>query len=316
MLDSPRIAVLIAVGPLDRYGYQHIYMPVLDNLSAFAACIYLCSSTRNRNGVDKFLNLFPNTIYISNENTWLPVNNQGREVFSLYPLAENTNRMVEIARADGMDCVALFSINQYLPEENRKCFLEECLAMISNNEPFRWMYKRIQLGGRLFEIDRRVPFVINLHFPQRIMVEADAVRLPESGEYYRNTLGDFRDKKSISTVDVPRELTQQDLEELRCFIRNYDETNPGVDPTFIWERDKWREVTKYSAKRFSSDPLSPTGRIIARNSRPDFVSQYLLKMHPDNKPWYVRQGQRLKAWLGYKSVLRRLLRSKLTRGSE
>jgi len=120
------------------------------------------------------------------------------------------------------------------------------------------------------------------------------LRLPDSGEYYRSTLGDFRAKNVISTVDVPREMTPQDLEELRCFIRNYDEINPGVDPTFIWERDKWREVTKYSAKQFSSDPLGPTGRVIAENSRPEFVSQYLLKVHPANSPWYVKLGRSIR----------------------
>jgi len=294
MPDTLKVAALVAVGPLDRYGYQHIYMPVLDNLSAFAARVYLCSSTRNRSGVDEILRRFSNVVYVSNENTWLPLDDHGQETFSLLPLMENTNKMLEIACADGMDCAVLFSINQYLPEENQRNFLDDCQSMIDNNEPFRWMYKRIQLGDRLQIVDRRVPFILNLHYPAVMVIEADSLRLPDSGEYYRSTLGDFRAKNVISTVDVPREMTPQDLEELRCFIRNYDEINPGVDPTFIWERDKWREVTKYSAKQFSSDPLGPTGRVIAENSRPEFVSQYLLKVHPANSPWYVKLGRSIR----------------------
>jgi hypothetical protein len=122
--------------------------------------------------------------------------------------------------------------------------------------------------------------------------------------------GSFQDQNILTTVDVPREMTPQDLEELRCFIRNYDEINPGVDPTFVWERDKWREVTKYSAKQFSADPLSPTGQIIARNSRPDFVSQYLLRVHPANASWFTRFRRSASAHVGrlplYKHIQRKL----------
>jgi len=315
MTNSIKLAFLVSIGPLDKFGYQHIYKPVIANLCSFATRVYLISSTRSRNGVDEMLNSFSNVVLVSNERTWLPIEENEQETYRIAKLLESVNLSIDLARSDGMDCVVLFSINQYLPEENRDNFLNDCTAMIVSNEPFRWLYKRIQLGNRLQMVDRRVPFILNLRYPAAMVIEADSLRLPNTEEYYRSTPGDFRDKSNISTVDVPQEMTPKDLEELRCFIRNYDEINPGVDPTYVWERDKWREVKKYSNKKFSTDPLSPTGKIIARNSRPDFVSQYLLKVHPANIPWYVRQGQRLKSWVERKPVFHRL-KGKLKRGSK
>jgi len=297
-----KLAVLALIGPLDKFGYQHIYKPIIANISGFATKVYIISSARSRNGVDEILNLFPNVVYISDERTWLPVNENQEEVYRIMRPAENANLFLDIARSDGMDCATIFAVNQYLPEENWENYIADCADMIEKKEPFRWQYKRVQLGNRLFWTDRRIPHILNLHYPNPVKIDIDSIRLPETGGYYRSTLGDYRDKSSISTVDVPREMTPQELEDLRCFIRNYDEINPGVDPTFVWERDGWREVKKYSAKQFSTDPLSPTGQIIARNSRPDFVSQYLLKAHPENAPWHVKIGRSMKSRLDIPSL--------------
>lgn len=294
-MSTLKIASLVFVGPFDRYGYQYIYKTVLANLYAFSTRVYICSSSRNRIGVDDILAQFPDLEYISDVTTWLPVDEQGNEVFRLEKLVANCNKVLDMARSDGFDCAAIFAINQYLPEYNQSHFLTECERMLTEGEPFCWMYKRIQLANRLLETDRRLPWIINLHYPDPVLIEADAIRLPVSGGYYRSMLGDFRDKSNISTVDVPREMTVRDLEEMRCFIRNYDEINPGVDPTFIWERDKSMEIAKYSVKRFSNDPLSPTGQLIASYSRPDFISQYLLSVHPDNAPWHVKIGRSIKS---------------------
>jgi len=323
MVSSLKVALLVAVGPLDRYGYQYSYLPVLENLSAFATRIYMTSSTRSRVGIDEVLERFPNIVYKSDESTWFSLDENGNEHFSLSPLEANSNAMLDLARSDGMDCASIFSINHYLPEENQQAFINDCQNLLESGQPFHWLYKRIQLAHQLFEVDRRVPWVINLHYPEKLKIISDTLYFPESGRSYRSTLGEFQDKNFISSVDVPREMTRQDLEEMRCFIRNYDETNPGVDPTFVWERDGWREVKKYSAKQFSPDPLSPTGQIIAQNSRPDFVSQLLLKAHPENAPWHVKIGRSMKSRLDTPSLrqnivqqLKRIKRKMIGKNSE
>ena len=160
--------------------------------------------------------------------------------------------------------------------------------MLTEDRPFEWLYKRIQLGGQLFETDRRVPFIVNLRSAKRCEIVMDGIRNPVTGEIHRNELGNFREKKNVSTVDVPREMTLCELEELRCFIRNYDEINPNVNPTFDWEKDKWIEINKYTHKTFSSDPLSPTGEAIARASKPDYVSQLILRQHPQTLQKYYQ----------------------------
>ena len=272
-----KIGILCPVGPLDRYGYQHIYLPVVQSLSAFATCIYMYSTTRNRANVDSLLACFPKVEYISNEDTWFDVDSDGNEVFSNKKGESNANLILTRMREDGMDCSITICINQYVPDKARERLRQLCKDMLEAGRPFEWLYKRYQLGNRLFHTDTRVPWILNLQVDNPFLIRADSIHHRDGRERYKIEHGDFRSKDHVAIVDCPMEMTLQDLADVKNFVRCYSELNPQVNPRFDWNEYLPYYVRKFNAKIMSDEPLDPTGEAIARNSTSDFVCWILLK---------------------------------------
>ena len=272
-----RIGILCPVGPLDRYGYQYNYCTVVENLSSFAERVYLFSSTRNRTNVDSLLARFPNVEYVSNENTWLDVDSSGKELFSIKKLESKTKSILEWMKQDGMDCALDICINQYIPDRAREPLRQVCKDMLETGRPFEWLYKRYQLGNRLFHADTRVPWILNLQIDNPFVIRADSIHHRDGHERYEIEHGDFRSKDHVAIVDAPLEMTLQDLADVLNFTRYYSELNPDAPKHFDRNRVLSYYIRKFDAKIISDEPLDPTGEAIARNSRSDFVCWILLK---------------------------------------
>ena len=285
-----KIGVNCPVGPLDRYGYQHIYLPVVENLSAFATRIYMCSTTRNRANVDSLLARFPKVEYISSEDTWFDMDSDGNEVFSNKKGEENVNLTLERMRQDGMDCGINICINQYVPERAREPLRQACKDILEAGRPFEWLYKRYQLGNRLFHTDTRLPWILNLQIDNPFVIRADSIHHRDGHERYMIEHGDFRSKDHVAIVDCPVEMTLQDLEDKMEFVSHYSELRPVTG--HLRDRDYIAYFTqKFSAKIISNERLDPTGLAIAQNSRSDFVSWIILR--------HYRQPGMIRRWISF-----------------
>jgi len=302
-----KIGVVCPVGPLDRCGYEYNYMTVMESLSSFGARVYLCSSTRNRANVDSLLARFPNVEYISNENTWFDVDGDGNEVFRMAKLESNLNLTLERCRHDGMDCAVQIHINQYIQDRVREPLRQLCRDMLEAGRPFEWLYKKYQLGNRLFHADSRVPWILNLQIDNPFVIRADSIHHRDGSEVYRIEHADFRDKDHVAIVDCPMEMTLQDLADVMNFTRGMSELNPQANPRFDWNVYLPYYVQKYNAKMMSDEPLDATGKAIVGTSRHDLISWTLLKHYrkpTSAKPDTARQMV---------GILRRLL-AKVNRG--
>jgi len=284
-----KIGVICPVGPLDRYGYQYNYMTIMENLAAFATQVYIISSSRNRDLHD-LLSRFPNVDYIFNEDTRFDVDATGNEVFSMEKLEHNVNLALQKCKEDGMDCAIQMHINQYVQDRNKDNLRRLCGDMLEAGRPFEWLYKKYQLGNRLFHADTRVPWILNLQIDQPFVIRADSIHHRDSHERYKIEHGDFRSKDHIAIVDCPMEMTWQDLEEKMRFLYGGSVLGANVDPCLGEYLSLPYYLRKFNQKLISNEPLDATGQVIARNSRSDFVSWTLLKHYQkvNAAGWFVR----------------------------
>lgn len=284
-----RIGILCPVGPLDRYGYQYNYLVVIESLARFAMRVYLYSTTRNRANVDKILTRFPNVEYISDETTWFDLDKNGNEVFSMGKCERNNDLILRCCQDDGMDCAIHVHINQYIQQRAISSLEQVCRQMLESGRAFEWLYKKYQLGGRLFHADTRVPWILNLQIDNPFLIRADSIHHRDGDEQYRIEHGDFRSKDHLAIVDCPLDMTLQDLAAKMNFLRCYQELNPQATPRFDWNRYLPYYVRKLNAKKISDEPLDAAGRAIARNSRDDFASWAVLRCYrrPSAARWLL-----------------------------
>ena len=82
----------------------------------------------------------------------------------------------------------------------------------------------------------------------------------------------------MMAVDVPFEITLEDLENRLNFVRCYSDVLPKRDPVFDWNYWRLYYLDKLNQKNPSSSPLDGYGRRIANNTKPDYLSHYFLKV--------------------------------------
>lgn len=294
-MKTTKIGIICPLGPLDRYGYQYNHLITLENLSSFATRVYLCSSTRSQTDVDRLLARFPKVEYISDKRTWFDADSNGNEIFSIARLESNSNLMIERCKRDQMDCAVMIHINQYIQYSVKENLRQLCQDMLAARRPFEWLYKKYQLGNRLFHADTRVPWILNLQIDNPFLIQADSIHHRNGNERYTIQNGNFRDKDYFAIVDCPLELTLQDLADIKNFTRCYSELNPQASPIFDWNKYFYYCVWKINAKFMSDEPLDATGEAIVRNSRKDFLSWIFLEQYKKSNSTftidrYIRLG--------------------------
>jgi len=277
------------VGPLDRYGYQYNFLPVLDSLSAFADTVYLCSTTAIHTHVDALRERYPNLRYIWDERFSFDTDDAGSEVFSITKIEDAENNGLEIMRRDGMDCALHIHINQYVQESARGHLKAMCQKMLDKGLPFEWLYKKHQVGDKLFHAETRLPWIVNLRVDANYVFRADALHHRDGSEIHRIDHADFRFMDHLAVVDCAMELTMRDQAEKTNFIRGYEElTGVAWDGNFDQETYLQYYATKFSAKVLSGERLDATGEAIAAASRDDFLAREILRRY--RKPGLKRRA--------------------------
>jgi len=279
-----KLALICLVGPLDRFGYQNTYAVALESYSLLADVIYLVSSTRNNANVDKIKAQFPKVVYISNSESWYKLDENGQEIFDIYQWETNHQIGFRNALQEGADAALLLSINMYIPEKAIATIYSRIEQMLAEQRPYEWLFRRFQLGSRLFVPNAGLPNIINLRMPRPYQVKYDWTESPD-GEKVDITYGQiYKDAAPEAIVDCPMEMTVDDLRDKMNFTKSYAQLNPNAQQEFsIPTHLENYYLPKFLSIEITNDPLDRFGKMILKNHRPGFVSHYLLKKC--RSPW-------------------------------
>ena len=299
-----KLAVVCPIGPLDQFGYQYTYSVALESFSLFAEAIYLVASTRSNAHVEEIRQRFPKVIFISNDQTWYKLDEAGQEVFDIYQWDRNLETGINHAHREAMDAAVVLPINSYVPEAAIPLIEGRIKRMIQEERPYEWVYRRIQLGSKLFVPDAGVPNIINLRIPYPYRVRYDWTESPDGQKIPISYDASYPDAAQEAFVDCPMEMTVDDLRNKMNFTKSYAQINPSALKQFEFHTHV-REyyLPKFLRKVVTDDPLDRLGKMISQNSRADFVSQYLIHA-------YAKQlrSTKLKKLLLIPAAINRVLR--------
>jgi len=275
-----KIAIVVPIGPLDRFGYQHIYRECIESMANFADQVFLVSTTREVKRADNFnwpqdkgIDL-ENLNIISDSRTWFARTPEGDEWFDAYKVLENVNVGVYAARSEGVDVVMCLFCNNYIPEMAYEGLRARCEKVATGEQATASYYRKDQLYNQMFSASVSMPFIINSRDTYRFA--ADAITNEREVAWMQR--GDFSEFDGEAVVDVQLEVTTRDLREKMNFMRCYSDLVPKRKPEF--DEGYWLDyyVKKFQQKKMLLDSnLDKTGQAIARLSQPDFASRYVLE---------------------------------------
>jgi hypothetical protein len=179
-----------------------------------------------------------------------------------------------------MDIGITLPINFYIPEPSLPEITRKLEQMLAEDRPFEWIYRRFQLGSWLFVPDAGLPYAINLRLPEPYRVKFDWIETPAGERIEISYGGNYPQTSREAVVDCPMEITLEDLRNKMNFTQSYAQLNPALPPEFDYEVHVQKYyLPKFIEKDVTRDHLDRFGKIIAQNSRPDFLSQYIMKKH-------------------------------------
>lgn len=272
-----KLAVVCPIGPLDQFGYQYTYSVALESFSLFADAIYLVCSTRSSANLEEIRQRFPKAIFISNDQTWYKLDEAGQEIFDIYQWDRNLEIGINHAHQEAMDAAVVLAINSYLPEASIPLIHAKIERMIQDERPYEWVYRRFQLGSKLFVPDAGVPNIINLRLSNPYRVRYDWTESPDGKKIPISYDQSHPDTAQEAFVDCGMEMTIDDMRDKMNFTKSYSQLNPNAPRQFDFQvhmREYY--LPKFLRKVMTDDPLDRFGRMIAQNSSPDFISQYVL----------------------------------------
>ncbi len=283
MSNQMKAGIYCLIGNLEKFGYHHIHDTVLQSFCSFADRVVLISSSRDAHVAVKS----PKIQLVSSPQTWFDFDEKGREYYSNGKLVANSNLGLDILAEDGCEIALNLSINQYIPETKFESIRQYIQDFLQRDKPFTWLYKKYQCGPQLFDADRRLPWIYNLHYRKRYMTA------PDSTLHFRNWLfwnwtrkvtiqsGSFEAFNNISVVDVIGEFAEKECEALWTFTGDRGGYTKGRSMLVkgAYDHDVWLKymVNKLKAKHPSSEPLDTFGTAICQRSRSDFACHELLR---------------------------------------
>ncbi len=272
-----KIAVILPVGPLDRFGYQYNHDIVIENLCEFADGVFMGSTNRNRVGVDELLTHHPKLRYYADENTWFKLDQAGNEVWDVKWVMNRTNYCIDKAAEEGFDCALIIHINHYVPESNMIPLRQYCEKLVNEGAKYGWLYRKYQLANHVSKTCVRNPWIFNLRTSSIGRVGIGSFCDSSGQELARIQSGDFSDFESIAIVDAPMEQTLEDFEASRNFVRCYVEL-PGHHDKAVFEPMEFLEKyqTKFNAMKFSEGAFDQYGMKIAERTKEEFLSVYFM----------------------------------------
>ena len=117
-----KIAVVCPIGPLNRYGYEHVATDCIASMADFADHVFLMQSARDKAGVETVLRANGGRVtLVSDERTWFDAKD-GKEQFDALKVMANVDLGAELA--EGYDVAICLMVNWYVPPKNRRgCLL-------------------------------------------------------------------------------------------------------------------------------------------------------------------------------------------------
>lgn len=283
MAKQIKIGIVCPVGNLEKSGYHHIHDIVLQSFCSFADKVVLASSSRDANVAVKN----PKIQVVSSPQAWFEVNERGNELYTMNKLIANQNLGLDVLAENDFDIGLVIHINQYIPETKFDAIQHYIQDFFQRSKPFSWLYKMYQCSSQLFDADRRLPWIYNLHYRNRYM------RGPDSTLHFRNWLfwnwtkkvtiqsGLFKSFNEVSIVDVIGEFTEKECEALWTFVGDYGGYTKGRSMLVngAYNHEVWLNymVNKLKAKHPLSERLDPFGAAICERSRSDFVCHEILR---------------------------------------
>jgi hypothetical protein len=284
MSNQMKIGIVCPIGNLEKFGYHHIYEIVLQSWCSFADYVVLISSSRDAHVAAKS----PKIQLISSPQTWFDLDKNGNECYSMDKLISNENLGLDILAESGFDMALILHINQYISETKFDSIRKYLQDFFQRDKPFTWLYKMYQCGSQLFDADRRIPWIYNLHHRNQYM------KGPDSTLYHRNWLfwhpikritiqsGSFKAFNDVSIVDIVGEFTENECGTLWSFVRDRGGYNPKGRSMLVdgvYYHDVWLKymTRKLQEKHPSSDQLDIFGTAICEQSEPEFVCHELIR---------------------------------------
>ncbi len=269
-----KTCVICPIGFVDRWGYQRHLYEYIGSFAAGADLILLSESYRDAPLATELAARFPGVFLVSDERTWFKLDENRREIFDFENLNTCANIGLDIAREADCDVAIQISSNWYVLPDVWNEITERCGRMLDAGRPFDWLAGRYQLGGVLFHTDIRYPWIINLHNDWRYALVGSAVSA--EGERASLERGDLREYDAEAIVDVPLEITVEEMAGKMNVFRCYHDLMPKRKPVFDW--DFWRGyyVAKFGKMIRSEEIPSGVGVIVAAANRPEFASSIVL----------------------------------------
>lgn len=267
-----KLAGLCPIGSLADYGYQHVYWECIASQAQLCDEVFLFQSLDDPRNLPELLAAFQNVRLISNEFTLAPGG-----VYSVDHSKQRAQYDQKYIRDAGFDVVLLLSSNWYISETRLEGVRRWCDSFYAFGEPVGWIYRSDQLSDRLFHSSKRLPYLLRADSYPTSWLSYVPDGAFEWGELKNVESGNFSDYDQWSLIDVPMEMTLNELKAKIDFVRGYHDILPKRPEVFEWEYWQRYYFSKFKQKKMSAEKLSPTGKAIADKHRSDFVSEELLR---------------------------------------
>jgi len=275
-----KIGIQLPILTITDFGYQYNADISFRSLSKFADKVYCRLNSPINDELLTFKKKYRNIILISNKYTQ-SIDNNGNLIYNLDKNQIGNRYVLDQMRKDGIDLALNIHINQYIPEHAFESLRKQCQNILIENKPYGWLYKRYQLKDKLFHADVRLPWILNLQYKKPLFYSPDSISDKFGTILASIQTGDFRRYNKEAIVDVPMELTLEDLKKIVLFTKNMAELRSKKKVQFEHGFNKENQlkyyIDKFSAKYPSSEKLEDYGNKIAQNAKSNFLSKEILK---------------------------------------
>lgn len=273
-----KIAISVAVGPLFKWGYQHVCRECLASQVEFADRVYMVQSTEDATGVKELLDECPHITLISNPSTWHHKPGQTDEVLdvgkpNMAGMTMFHMRNLGLGRAaafeDGYRIVLSTHNNWYIPRRNAAALRHYCEDFERSGKMTGHTWMMPQLHDKLLGPAVRNEGLANL----ASMKSADEVRAYYPGMKWRhlavNTLPE--NVEDICMVDCSYNLLPAEYEGMQHRF-GYPQHE-----TFNWPERRAQLADRLLRRNFVLNvELDYWGKLIAAKSGPDWMGYQIL----------------------------------------
>lgn len=273
-----KVAISVAVGPLNKWGYQHVCRECLASQAEFADRVYMVQSTEDATGTRELMDEHDNITLISNPSTWHHRPGETDEVMDgpqkMRSFTKFHMRNLAFGRAaafeDGYKVVLSTHNNWYIPRRNLDALLEYCEGFYQSGKTTGNTWMMSQLHDRLFGPGVRNEGLVNLSGMKgvaEIMAYYPCMkwRHPLVEEIPGN-VGD------ICVVDCSYNLLSAEYEGMQRRFCYPEHEN------FDWTRQREILASRLTRRNVLREgELDYWGKQIAKKSGPDFMGYQILQ---------------------------------------